>query len=56
MHRVESRSVPLNDKIRQVLRQVLAEKHAFDPYATFKHLDRMGRGFLTATDLLEVSH
>ena len=35
----------------EIIRQVLAEKLDFDPYATFRALDRLGNGYLVRSDI-----
>ncbi|CAG9322701.1 unnamed protein product [Blepharisma stoltei] len=41
------------DQDIEVVRQVLSEIRTFEPFSTFRSLDRFGNGFLTSTDLLE---
>ncbi len=37
----------------EVLRQILCEQPDFESYATFRRIDRLRRGFITASDLTE---
>lgn len=36
----------------EIIRQVLSEKLDFDPYASFRALDRFGNGYLVQSDLV----
>lgn len=42
------------EKQIEITRQVLAEKTAFEPYTTFKRIDRDSNGFITASDIVDL--
>jgi Ca2+-binding EF-hand superfamily protein len=41
------------EKQLEVLRQILCEQPEFEPYAAFRRIDRMRRGFITNIDIME---
>ncbi len=45
--------VAVHERQIEVLRQILAELSEFEPYAAFRRLDRLRRGFVTATEICE---
>ena len=45
--------IAVHERQIEVLRQILCEQPDFETYATFRRIDRLRRGFITATDLME---
>ncbi len=41
------------EKQLEVLRQILCEQYDFEPYASFRRIDRTRKGFITNIDILE---
>lgn len=53
-HKLAQFLLELNEGERQIeiIRQILCEQEQFEPYAAFKRIDRLERGYLTARDLV----
>ena len=45
--------VAVHERQIEVLRQILAELPEFEPYAAFRRLDRLRKGFITANEIRE---
>jgi len=47
------KAIAEGEKQVEIIRQVLAEKSAFEPYAAFKRIDRSSNGYITTYELID---